>query len=297
MDTIHKICLQLVEVSESKTELPGTLADHLIVKYGDFPEPGRVTLDNKIGILFGAAGSGRYRFNDREVEMCEGRMLLVLPEDDLVLLQRDPSYREHRGAFSVPFLRGVPVELPVFATLLKDLRTNPGLRLNSLSFAQIDKQLIGFRQAYNSIQPFRLEIIQRVFSIFLLGLAGVLEISQNKREYLQNMASRKQYYCEVFLDLAARHCHTERSVGFYADKMCLTPKYLSSLLKEVSGKTASEWVDEFVLSEARKLLKSSVLSVQQIAYTLNFPNPSFFGRYFKNHTGISPLRYRVGSHT
>ena len=72
----------------------------------------------------------------------------------------------------------------------------------------------------------------------------------------------------------------------------LTPKYLSSAVKEVSGKTAARWIDEAVIPEAKTLLKYSGMSIQEIAYHLNFSTQSFFGKYFKLHTGTSPSRYK-----
>ena len=84
----------------------------------------------------------------------------------------------------------------------------------------------------------------------------------------------------------------ERSVSFYADKLCVTAKYLSLVVKNVSGKSAGDWIDEYVILEAKALLKSSNMTIQEIADVLNFANQSFFGKYFKHHTGVSPKEYR-----
>ena len=84
----------------------------------------------------------------------------------------------------------------------------------------------------------------------------------------------------------------KRSVSYYADKMFLTAKHLSTVVKEISGKTAGEWIDSLVVLEAKALLKSSELSIQEIADELHFANQSFFGKYFKHHTGMSPKEYR-----
>ena len=81
-------------------------------------------------------------------------------------------------------------------------------------------------------------------------------------------------------------------MGFYARQLNITPKYLSSVVKEVSGKTAARWIDESVILEAKTLLKYSGMSIQEIAYSLNFSTQSFFGKYFKQHTGTSPSRYK-----
>ena len=81
-------------------------------------------------------------------------------------------------------------------------------------------------------------------------------------------------------------------MSFYADKMFLTAKHLSTVVKEISGKTVGEWIDELVILEAKALLNSSSMNIQEIADRLNFANQSFFGKYFKHYTGMSPKEYR-----
>ena len=115
----------------------------------------------------------------------------------------------------------------------------------------------------------------------------------NQREQPGEM---KQGRCEVlfdeFMSLLQQYNKRERNVSFYAKQLNITPKYLSSVVKEVSGKTAARWIDESVILEAKALLKYSGMSIQEIAYHLNFSTQSFFGKYFKQHTGTSPSRYK-----
>ena len=92
--------------------------------------------------------------------------------------------------------------------------------------------------------------------------------------------------------LIMNHNKQERKVAFYADKLCITPKYLSEVVKEKTKKTPIEWINDSVIIIAKTFLKSTDLSIIHISEELNFPNPSFFCRYFKKHTGISPLKYR-----
>lgn len=95
-----------------------------------------------------------------------------------------------------------------------------------------------------------------------------------------------------FKNLLADHFITQRKVSFYADKMHLTPKYFSTLIKKLSGKTAAAWIHEMLLLEAKVRLGNRDLSIAQIAYDLNFSDPSHFGKFFKRHQGVSPLEYR-----
>jgi AraC-like DNA-binding protein len=81
-------------------------------------------------------------------------------------------------------------------------------------------------------------------------------------------------------------------MAFYADKLCLTPKYLSTLIKQASGRSAPDWIDDFVILEAKNLLKYTGLAIKEIVYKLHFPNQSVFFKFFKAHTGLTPSEYR-----
>ena len=105
--------------------------------------------------------------------------------------------------------------------------------------------------------------------------------------------SKQEVLLEDFLDFVQKHYKEERSVEFYADKLCLTPKYLSTVIRQTSGKTAGEWIDEYVVLEAKALLKSTKMTIQQISEELNFPSQSFFGKYFKRLSGVSPKEYKL----
>lgn len=97
---------------------------------------------------------------------------------------------------------------------------------------------------------------------------------------------------EKFLSLVQQHFKKERFLDFYASQLEVTPKHLSRTVKDVTGFSAVEWIDRFVILEAKVLLKSSTMSIQQISDELNFTSQSFFGKYFKKHLGKSPKDFR-----
>lgn len=97
---------------------------------------------------------------------------------------------------------------------------------------------------------------------------------------------------DQFLRLMAQEYVQHRDVQWYAEKMGLTPKYLSEIVKQVSGRTAGQWITSFVITEIKSLLHESDLSIKEIAVEMNFPNQSFLGKYFKNIVGMSPIEYR-----
>lgn len=104
--------------------------------------------------------------------------------------------------------------------------------------------------------------------------------------------NHKSRIFDQFMQLLEEFHNRERKIGFYADKLCLTPKYLSQIIFEVSSRYAGDWIKDYVILEAKALLKNGNYNVQQVSDMLNFPNQSFFGVYFKKAVGCSPLSYQ-----
>lgn len=117
-------------------------------------------------------------------------------------------------------------------------------------------------------------------------------IERNWDEPVERPRSRRVSYVQDFMRLVHIHHKSERSIGFYADKLFISPKYLSLIIKESTGRSAAEWIDEYVILEAKNMLRFSGKNVQQIAYDLNFSNQSSFGKYFKHLTGMSPTEFQ-----
>lgn len=104
--------------------------------------------------------------------------------------------------------------------------------------------------------------------------------------------TRQEEIFERFIELVNRHAVSERRVSFYAGRLFLTPRYLNTLIRQVSQRTVMDWVNEAVVQEAKLLLRHTDKPVYQIADELNFPNPSFFCRFFRRMTGKTPHGYR-----
>lgn len=113
---------------------------------------------------------------------------------------------------------------------------------------------------------------------------------------IQQAKDKKQTRAEAiftrFIQLVEQNYKTERRVGWYGKQMCITPKYLSETVKQVSRRTPNDWIDYYVMVELRVQLKNTSKSIKEIATEMNFPNQSFLGKFFKEHAGMSPLAYR-----
>lgn len=109
---------------------------------------------------------------------------------------------------------------------------------------------------------------------------------------MSERTGRKDELYGQFTDLVRRHFRTCRDVSYYADRLCITVKYLSQVVKEQTGHPASKVIEQYVTTECKALLSSTTMSIQQIADTLNFSSQSAFGKYFKHAMGMSPREYR-----
>ena len=138
----------------------------------------------------------------------------------------------------------------------------------------------------------REKIISSLFAAMFHYVMGILQ-KHSLPAGNDSVSNRTDELFNKFLDLLREYCSTERSVEFYASKMGITPKYLSLILKKKSGRNASKLIDEAVVYEAKRLLKYSGMSINEIALKLNFASQSFFGKYFKQRVGVSPSRYKI----
>lgn len=129
--------------------------------------------------------------------------------------------------------------------------------------------------------------------LLLLALTYRLCAIYSRRLMEENKAAGHKIDTFIqLIRLVEKYYKEERGVAFYADKLCLTPKYLSALSKSVCGYTVQELVFRAIIRRSMLLLKNSNKPVQEIADEFHFPNASAFGTFFKKETGLSPLHYR-----
>ncbi len=139
------------------------------------------------------------------------------------------------------------------------------------------------------------EILHGLIRAFSYTVISIMqEYRKTEDEIIPDASLRTQQIFIDFMELLDIHHSAERGVKFYAERLCLTPNYLSGVIKGYSGKSAKEWINEYVVLEAKIMLKNTDLSIQEIAYRLNFVTQSAFGKYFKSLTGMGPKLYRNG---
>ena len=138
--------------------------------------------------------------------------------------------------------------------------------------------------------PYRMEISRSMLTTMLYEVESIYE---KQHVMIKGKQTRKQELNMLFQDLVFHHYKEHRNVQYYADSLYVSPKHLTETIKEVTGRTAGEWIDDAVVLEAKVLLRNHDVSIARVAENIHFPDQSSFGKYFKKHTGMSPSDYRL----
>lgn len=168
--------------------------------------------------------------------------------------------------------------------VIENVHDTENFKLNRNDFAIYCRCLY----SYMKKGPYQTEMIELFNQV-----ASYLDMSilEKYKQQKNNRRIRSEEIFERFILDVKEYCSLHRDVRFYADKLSVSSKYLSQISKEISNKTANDWINEFVILEIKSLLKSTNLTIKEISYRMNFTNQSFFGKYFKKHLGIAPKKY------
>lgn len=178
--------------------------------------------------------------------------------------------------------------------MILHLASNPILHLKEEHLSLIDCYYNLFVFKLKQMQgAYYKDVMQGLFYSMFYELCSIISSSlpEQSSEEAMNM-KQKDLHFNRFLKLLADSQGREHSVTAFADKLYITPKYLSTVCKAASGKTALEWIHEYVMDVIVQKLKFSDMSIKEIAEELNFPNISFFGKFVKSKLGVSPMAYR-----
>lgn len=204
----------------------------------------------------------------------------------------------HAAICEKEFIQRINVDLKLLSRLFLRLERQPLLQLDDEQWQEIMRsfdEISHERDLYRD-DAYSIEILRSAIRMLIYKVSRIIDRYSECPHTEQDVHSprnRQEEYFQRFMNVLTQHYTEERSVGFYASQLNLTPKYLSTLIRQTTGRTASEWIDDYVILEAKNLLKYSTMSIQEISYSLNFPNQSFFGKYFKTHTGQTPSEYRM----
>ena len=252
---------------------------------------------NALIIGVGTEGETSLTSNLQEFRLKKDSLFIFSPKHILQVQSNNRSnrFKAHLIVIAPDFLKRINIDTKRMMPLFLQFGSLPCMELTHAEsqslrsfISMVEQELKGSETDFSS------EIIGGLIAATIYKVGDILTHYLTEHPEVDSpIHNRAEEYFRQFTELLGEHYKHERSVGFYARQLCITPKYLTTLIKRISGKSVSEWIDNYVILEAKTLLKYSNMSVQEIAYYLNFPNQSFFGSYFKRNAGMSPSQYKA----
>lgn len=220
-------------------------------------------------------------------------MVAVVGPDSIVKVNEVGDNVDVYTLFISPeFIRDINIDINALGSRMYAHPRNPLLKLSPEEMSLLKKyfELLHIMAKESSEDVYTKNISRCLLASILYQMMQFVD-KRNEAEEEPTQFSRKMNYVQEFIHMVHKYHRKERSVGFYAGKLFISPKYLSLIVKESTGRSAAEWIDEYVILEAKNMLRFSGKNIQQVAYELNFTSQSSFGKYFKHLTGMSPSEF------
>ena len=248
-------------------------------------EPFRI--DMTMAIIY-EQGSADLKINMRDYHIEAPAVLLVLNDQIYQSAGHSEDLRSKVILMSRSFSDSLFANSGEILPLKSSIMKNPVMKIENEEnvFGQFFQLLQNI--AASPRQEFKIESARHLTLSMFYGYSHL----KHEVNEVKSANSRQEEIFTKFTELLERHHKKEREIAFYADKMCMTSKHLSQVIKDYTGKTALGLIEEYVISEAKSMLLSTTMSIQQISDELKFPSQSVFGKYFKRVAGISPSEYR-----
>ena len=248
-------------------------------------------------VIYCVRGRIKLNVNLREYELKEGMLFLNFPGNIIrineIISDEEDGFFYTCVIMSREFVGNLLLDINRLFTQNISFRDTPCIELNESQKALLHEHLNLMMSVAQSESKFKVEQVRAILSSVFYFISGVWEDKAfENRHNVSAGSGRARMVFEHFIQLVTEFHTSNRNVGFYAEKLDLTPKYLSRIIKDVSGRSAPEWIDDYVILEAKNLLKYSGMPIKDIVNKLNFPSQSVFYKFFKSHTGMTPTDYK-----
>ena len=244
------------------------------------------------------SGHIKVMINLSEFDVEENSLFVYMPGNIICVTDVDKNTADSLSfrviVMTREYMESLDVDMPALMEKRMILQRKPYFFIRGVaqSIARSYVALAG--EVLSSNLSYKRRSVSLLLSSFFSIAEGILEDEMYAGGQMSAVQGRGRILADRFLDMLAEFHMTERKVSFYAGKLGLTPKYLSGLVKEVTGRSAPEWIDNFVIMEAKNMLRYSDMPIKEIVGRLNFADQPTFHKFFKYHTGITPMQYRRG---
>lgn len=238
------------------------------------------------------SGYLKLEINLKTYEVNKGMAMVVTPNQIIQIQEISNDFKCLFIAISQDLIEEITYKVENLTQFILIAKENGLLQLEKNEFEHLihSYEFIKNKFEYDSENKFHEKVLEhQIISIFYECYGLFLK----KIKSINKQSSRKETLFNDFIKLVIENHRKEHSTSFYANKLCVSGKYLSAVVEAVSSKSAKRWIDEYIILNSKVLLKSSDKTIQEIANELSFPDASFFGKYFKRIVKISPKEYRM----
>lgn len=284
---------ELVTISEIKKIYPGSFIDDDLLLFNEVSDLPKRDSPFRLASLFVAVclkGTVHYVVDTLERTVKAGDLIIISSGQVINEYWTSDDCEGMALTISEDFFREVVSGVHELSTLFLFSRSHPVFYLR-------DRQVENVKHYFDLIknrvddpnQHFRRHVAGNLMRALIYEVSNIIwELHENG----EVIHSRSEKIFTDFIRLVEQRFRDERRVGWYASQLCISPKYLSEIVRQVSRRTPNEWIDSYVIMEMRVQLKNTSKSIKELTKELHFPNQSFLGKYFKEHVGISPSDYR-----
>lgn len=267
------------------------------IKVLENPDPVRTQMNM---IASCQAGSLKANINGRIIEVQKNDIFVCPPNTTLNVLESSEDFRctamcvTNRGIQNILHSHIGEWNRAMYVNKVSVIKMNANDMLFYEKFTDLIRLCLTLptQTEVSSWSPFRREIVETLLKSGLLAVCNAFT-ANNPQQDKENSSTTEIF--DRFLDLLQKSEVKHLPVEHFAKQLCITPKYLTIVCKRHTGKTAIEWITEYTLNDISYYLRSSSLSIKEVALHLGFSNTSFFGKYVREHLKMSPLKYRKNS--
>ncbi len=245
-------------------------------------------------ILLCTLGNAILSINGHRYSLSSGMMCVIFPYDLIEISNADENFQVTSIITSEMFIREASLHLE---NVIHDFfHANRILPVKNKQEFTIVKSMMQWmykifvdKESYVRRELFLINI--RIFFLNIYDKERRRMVQSGLQESIDRN-TRSGFLFHKYINLIFDQAQRMREVAFYADELCISPKYLNTICKDVIGKTAKEVIDNRVIMQLKIVLRNTDKTIQQISDEYNFPNQSYFGRYFRKIVGISPSEFR-----
>jgi AraC-like DNA-binding protein len=235
-------------------------------------------------------GQAKYNIDTKEQTVKAGDLLFVSERHIVDNYSASADFECLCIMVSTEFYHGFVQSVQNVSSLLLFSMNNPVVALTPSEVQVFSNYFHTIREKItNTGHHYRENLVKALLLAMFYDMSNVIYRveQQGKKPQMRADALFSQ-----FIRLLEQNFRSIRRVSWYAEQLFITPKYLSEVVKQTSKRTPNEWIDSYVILEARVLLKTTTMSIKEIADELHFHSQSFLGKYFKEHVGVSPSEFR-----